>query len=100
MTLQRLLDALVDEHYLNALIALAHAYGQTVLRLVDQDGRTLSASPTDPVPNWAGRQALAAAMRRDSGELAGEWQLWGASGWTLLTRVGDQPAPPEPAGQP
>src|SRR5262249_32454731 len=71
-----------------------------VLRLVDDDGRTLSASPTDPVPTWAARQALAAAMRREAGELVGEWQLWGGTPRTHATHVRDPTPPPDPLRPP
>jgi hypothetical protein len=94
---RRLLDALVDEHYLSAAVVQANADGATVVRLVDDAGYTHALRPVRRPRGWPARQELARALAGESAPsgVTGCWQLWGGTGWTQLVSVGDHP---EPAG--
>ena len=96
---RRLLDALVDEHYLSAAVAQANADGATLVRLVDDAGYTRALRPVRRPRGWPARQKLTRALASESARsgATGCWQLWGGTGWTHLVAVGDQPDPPAPA---
>ncbi len=87
---QRLLDALVDEHYLSGAVVEARAHGATLIRLVDTDGHTRAPRPVSPPPRgWQARQALARDLARESTlPSAGQWQIWSGTGWAHLVNVG------------
>jgi hypothetical protein len=86
---QRLLDALVDEHYVSAAVTAARADGQTVVRLVDHAGRTRVLGPVPPPRSGPARQELAHALADAAPNRTGEWQIWGGNGWAYLASVGD-----------
>jgi len=95
VTGQRLLDALIDEHYVSAAVAEAHANRVSVVRLVDDTGRTRVLGSMPPPRDWPARQELARVIADDfaGSSRTGEWQLWGGTGWTYLARVGQHPDP-------
>ncbi len=92
---RRLLDALVDEHYLSAAVVQANADGATLVRLVDDAGYTRALRPVRPPRGWPARQKLTRALASESARsgATGCWQLWGGTGWTQLVSVGDHPDP-------
>lgn len=70
----------------------------TVVRLDDDDSRTLVLGAAPTPQNRASHQHLARHLTDDlhGSRWVGEWQLWGGDSWTHLTRIGDRRAADAP----
>lgn len=88
VTVQRVLDALVDEVYLAAGVKHAHAEGETLLRLVDSAGHTRALRPHSEPP-----QAGTPPQPGDPLDAGDRWEFWTGTTWAPLDpcRPGHEP---------
>lgn len=82
--LERVLDALADEDYLNQAVAAAAQRHQTLLRLVDDDGYTRTLRHIGPPTGGPAMRALGRALTTSPVPPGGAWQLWRGRAWYTL----------------
>ncbi|WP_250008780.1 DUF4314 domain-containing protein [Actinoplanes sp. M2I2] len=90
VTTGRLLQALADEDLIDHAITLADTRGATLLRLIDEAGRTDTMQQLTPIPrDLRELLALGGTLTRQPGR---RWQTWTGRGWFTVPVTG-------PAGQ-
>jgi len=75
-------DALVDEYDFDRMVTAATRHGDTIARLVDQDGHTVTLLPITQPPTLLARQVLGRQLATEHRHTAGDvWLIWTSGGW-------------------
>ncbi|TDD29626.1 hypothetical protein E1287_30565 [Actinomadura sp. KC06] len=85
VSVDEVLDCLVDEYELARRLALAEERGKTLARTVLRDGYPESVIDIDPPATAAHRDALAARLAETPLPEGARWEIWDGQRWTALT---------------